>query len=71
MIPEELINGSNKTYGCPDCADQGGYYFEINTTDGKKKRYTVDTNNTNDQSTEIIEFKNRISEIIKDLITVN
>ncbi len=66
-IPNELIDGSDKTYGCPDCADQGGFYFMIQTKEGKVKKYTVDTRNTKDQSAAIIAFKNRISEIIKDL----
>ncbi len=70
-IPTEFISGSDKTYGCPDCADQGGFYFEVTTAEGKTKKYSVDTNNTDDQSAEIITFKNKISEIIKNLKTVN
>ncbi len=70
-IPQELVDGSDKTYGCPDCADQGGFYFEIRTSDGATKKYIVDTNNTTDQSEEILVFKNKISEIIKNLRGVN
>ncbi len=70
-IPTEFINGSDKTYGCPDCADQGGFYFEVTTAEGKTKKYIVDTNNTDDQSAEIITFKNRISDLTKDLKVVN
>ncbi len=70
-IPRELINGSDKTYGCPDCVDQGGFYFEITTSEGETKKYIVDTDNTDDQSAVIVTFKNRISEIINALSAAN
>jgi len=28
-IPDELLNSEEQTFGCPDCADQGGIYIEI------------------------------------------
>ena len=43
-IPEELLSESSITLGCPDCADGGGTYIEINTADGKRFWY-IDNNN--------------------------
>jgi hypothetical protein len=31
-FPEELLNSDENTYGCPDCADQGGYYIELKSS---------------------------------------
>ena len=45
-IPSELVN-SNKdeeTFGCPDCADQGGYYLELIRESKKNKIFRIDTN---------------------------
>lgn len=33
LIPEVLLENPATVYGCPDCADQGGFYFEIITPD--------------------------------------
>lgn len=66
-IPEELVNGANKTYGCPDCTDQGGYYIEIRFLDGSIKKYTIDTDNTDDQSEALLIFKDKISKVINGL----
>lgn len=32
-FPEYLRGNPNKTFGCPDCADQGGIHIEIKTND--------------------------------------
>ncbi|GAA4273055.1 hypothetical protein GCM10022258_23490 [Aquimarina gracilis] len=66
-IPAELIEGSDKTFGCPDCADQGGVYLVITIGDGKTINYLIDTDDTEDQSTEITTFKKKIFEIIIEL----
>ncbi len=66
-IPEELIIGKDKIYGCPDCADQGGFYFLIQTRDGDKKRYNIDTSDTSDQSEDILKFKSKITNVLKEL----
>lgn len=29
-FPVYFIKNPNKTFGCPDCADQGGFHIEIN-----------------------------------------
>jgi hypothetical protein len=28
-LPAELLSACNQTFGCPDCADQGGYYLSV------------------------------------------
>ncbi|XOV91778.1 MAG: hypothetical protein ACFHWX_16390 [Bacteroidota bacterium] len=28
-FPEEIFNEMDTVFGCPDCADQGGYYLEV------------------------------------------
>lgn len=33
LIPELMLNNPSTVYGCPDCADQGGFYFEITTSE--------------------------------------
>ncbi|AYB33842.1 hypothetical protein [Chryseolinea soli] len=43
-IPQELLSESSTTIGCPDCADGGGTYIEINSADGKRFWY-IDNNN--------------------------
>jgi hypothetical protein len=58
-IPAELFTLTEKTYGCPDCHDQGGIYIELNRN-GVTRRFNIDNDSTSDQSTEIIEFKARI-----------
>lgn len=58
-IPAELFNHTEKTYGCPDCHDQGGVYVELNR-DGVKRRFSIDNDSTSDQSPEIIAFKEQV-----------
>ena len=41
-IPEELLDLENETIGCPDCADQGGYYIQFTEKEGTKT-YKIDT----------------------------
>ncbi|MBF7090371.1 protease complex subunit PrcB family protein [Flavobacterium sp. ALJ2] len=67
MIPTEILNlnGGTKTYGSPDSASQGGIYFEL-SQGNKVTKVLIDSNNTSDQSQEIITFK----KAIKDKIAV-
>ncbi|MFY0592409.1 hypothetical protein [Roseivirga sp.] len=62
-IPSELIDSKIESYGCPDCADQGGY-FVFFETDGSRQMVIIDTADTNDQSEDIIRFKNNIRDFI-------
>lgn len=66
LLPEEIKNAEKQVYGCPDCADQGGYYFEF-LVNGEVKRVILDTNDTEDQSEDMIGFKNVVS-IITQII---
>jgi len=43
-VPQELLSESAITLGCPDCADGGGTYIEINSADAKRFWY-IDNNN--------------------------
>lgn len=44
-IPLELLNEEEheKTFGCPDCIDQGGYFLEIARKGSPNKRFRIDT----------------------------
>ncbi|MBG6130447.1 hypothetical protein IWQ47_001470 [Aquimarina sp. EL_43] len=70
-IPDELKNGTGKSYGCPDCVDQGAFYLVVQMSDGKIKKYNIDVDNTEDQSTEIVVFKNKITNTIEELRVID
>jgi hypothetical protein len=61
-FPAYLQNNPNKTFGCPDCLDQGGIHLEIKEINGTVKFWHIDTNVAN-QPVEIREY-------IKQLINV-
>lgn len=42
-FPQELMKESQEVIGCPDCADQGGYYLEWRSGD-VIRRWRLDTN---------------------------
>lgn len=66
-IPGELIEGNDKTFGCPDCADQGGIYIQIQSSTGKTITYSIDTDDTDDQSEALVTFKTDVIRIIREL----
>lgn len=73
-IPTELTTTPNKTYGCPDCHDQGGIYIQVEVpVEGfggnliLTRKYTIDTDNTTDQSSDILSFKTKILTAIQQL----
>lgn len=41
-VPAELYSSEETTFGCPDCADQGGYYISVKK-DGEVKTWRIDT----------------------------
>lgn len=65
-IPSEILalSGKTKTYGTPDMDDKGVVYFQLNK-DGFTTTIYFDSNDTEDQSAEIVAFK----KVIKDRIT--
>lgn len=44
-FPQELMKEPEEVIGCPDCADQGGYYLEWRSGD-VTRRWRLDTNQT-------------------------
>lgn len=42
-LPAQLLNSTESTFGCPDCADQGGLYIEIATND-ESRSWRIDQN---------------------------
>lgn len=44
-IPAELIEQPDSTFGCPDCADQGGIYIELKE-EGTTHKWTIDKSKT-------------------------
>jgi hypothetical protein len=64
-FPEYLIKNPDKTFGCPDCADQGGIHIEIQDK-GVIKRWHFDTTNSN-LPAEIRDYVKEISAVIEQL----
>lgn len=64
-FPSEFINGGKDRYGCPDCADQGGYFIIFYVAD-EKKMVILDTEDTDDQSAEILAFKEKLQALIQE-----
>lgn len=44
-VPKEFLNENSeeKTFGCPDCADQGALFLEVARRGHQNKRFTIDT----------------------------
>ena len=64
-FPEYLLQNPNQTYGCPDCADQGGIY--IFYTKGKATNsWRIDTYIDN-QPTEIRAYLKELRDVIEAL----
>ena len=61
-IPDELLTSNQQVYGCPDCYDQGGIYLELRNGD-KVQKWQLDTDST-DQSSAILEYKQRVVEVL-------
>ena len=69
-VPTEIKNlkGQTKTFGAPDDHDQGGVYLEWSQAGVVTKIY-LDTDNTTDQTPEVIAFKKVIQDKIAELKT--
>jgi hypothetical protein len=69
-IPTEIkdLKGKTKTFGSPDSHDQGGVYFEWSQAGTVTKIY-LDTENSTDQTQNIILFKKVIQDKITELKT--
>ena len=64
-FPPYLIANPGKTFGCPDCADQGGIHIEIKEN-GQIMRWHFDTTISN-LPTKIQDYVKEISEVIEQL----
>ena len=62
-LPTDLIQSGTDIYGCPDCADQGGIFLIFNQA-GQTRTILLDTVDTDDQSTEIVSFKDEVTALI-------
>ncbi|MEO8771201.1 MAG: hypothetical protein ABI402_13990 [Ferruginibacter sp.] len=62
-IPVQLLTTSQHRFGCPDCTDGCGIYFEFSLK-GKVKKFTIDTE-TSKLSPDMKSF----SEFLQELIT--
>ncbi|MNY59017.1 hypothetical protein D3C86_1954180 [compost metagenome] len=69
-IPTEIkdLKGQTKTFGSPDSYDQGGVYFEWSQA-GVVTKVFLDTDNSADQTQNIILFKKLIQDKITELKT--
>lgn len=63
-IPAELLLTDKTIFGCPDCADQGGFYLSF-SIGGEVKSIRLDTRATDDQSEDVLHFKGQLSEVIE------
>ncbi len=61
-VPALLLNENKHVYGCPDCGDWGGVYFEIKTGT-LHKSWLIDMMNT-DLPAELIPFKDEVVKTI-------
>lgn len=64
-FPEYLLDHANQTFGCPDCADQGGYHL-LRVINGTTYFWHIDTNSMN-QPVEIREYIERMRNVIEEL----
>lgn len=65
VFPSELLDSEERTYGCPDCADQGTVYIELEEDD-VKTIWRIDTDDIDDNQA-VTDFKNKVLEIIEKL----
>ena len=64
-FPADLLASDKRTYGCPDCGDQGGVYLELK--DGRKKNTWLIDNWDDEQNQAIINYKLKIREVLQAL----
>lgn len=64
-FPDFLQKNANQTFGCPDCADQGGYHIEIRQNN-VTRFWHIDTN-VNEQPAEIRSYIQELQSVISSL----
>lgn len=64
-FPKYLKEHPNKTIGCPDCADQGGYHL-ILQTESESQYWHIDTS-TGSQPDEIKAYMEKVRTVLEQL----
>ena len=64
-FPNTLLESEIDVYGCPDCWDQGGFYLRL-ISEEEDRIWMIDTRN-DEQNQEIIDYKNKVNEILDQL----
>jgi hypothetical protein len=64
-FPVYLLNNDGKTFGCPDCTDQGGFHIEVKEN-SISKFWHIDTD-SNKQPAEIRSYMERMRVILSQL----
>lgn len=64
-LPAALFDEASETIGCPDCADQGGYFIELRTS-GETQRWYLDTNKNN-LPQYLVDYARQIDEVLAAL----
>ena len=64
-FPTALLKSNKRRYGCPDCADQGGFYIELKEN-GERNIWLIDVFDI-EQNLTIINYKNKIDEVLRGL----
>lgn len=65
-FPSKLLDEESETIGCPDCADQGGYFIELTTNNGEKQRWYLD-NFKNSLPDYLVAYTKKIDEVLEEL----
>ena len=65
-IPDDVTGSDKDIYGCPDCADQGGYYLEF-LDEGQRRVVNFDTRFSSFDNKSIENYLTTMSEIILKL----
>lgn len=61
-LPGEIVNSTEERYGCPDCADQGGYYLSFKQN-GQARIVHLDTQ-TDGFTPEIVTFLVEVERVL-------
>lgn len=66
-IPADVTASETETYGCPDCADQGGYYLEF-IQEGTKRIVYFDTRYMDFENKEIVAYLDQMKAVLEILV---
>jgi len=66
-FPESLKENTQETYGCPDCADQGGYFISLDI-DGSSREWRLDTRPQEDWDDTLKDFTEILERELDEMI---